>query len=147
MDATSKDHAIQNIPNFKGMQRKENNARKGFFEHGEYVKMRDALPRDERDLLIYAYYTGCRRSEILKLTWEYVDLPGWAVRLPSDDEETGLHMKNDEARIIPLGGPGKELYEMLDARKTLRDQICPNSPWVFFRSEDRTRRIHNSFVG
>ena len=138
---------VQAIPNFKGMQRKENNARKGFFEHGEYVKMRDALPRDERDLLIYAYYTGCRRGEILKLTWEYVDLPGWAVRLPSDDEETGLHMKNDEARIIPLGGPGKELYEMLDARKTLRDQICPTSPWVFFRSEDRTRRIHNSFVG
>ena len=109
--------------------------------------MRDALPRDERDVLIYAYYTGCRRSEILKLTWEYVDLPGCAVRLPSEDEGTGLHMKNDEGRVIPLGGPGKELYEMLQARKTLRDEICPYSRWVFFRSEDRTRRINNSFVG
>ena len=138
---------VQAIPNFKGIQRKENNARKGFFEHEEYVKMRDALPRDERDVLIYAYYTGCRRSEILKLTWEYVDLPGHAVRLPSEDEGSGLHMKNDEGRVIPLGGPGKELYEMLSARHILRSEVCPESPWVFFRSEDRTGRIHNSFVG
>jgi integrase len=114
------------------MQRKETNARKGFFEHGEYVKMRDALPRDERDVLIYAYYTGCRRSVILKLTWDYVDLPGRAVRLPSEDESSGLHMRNDEGRIIPLGGPGKELYDMLNARQVLRSEVCPKSPWVFF---------------
>ena len=116
------------------------NARQGFFEHDQFLKMREALPRDERDVLIYAYYTGCRRSEILKLTWQYVDLASGAIRLPAEDRGTDLHMKSGAARIIPLGGPGNELWDMLKRRAELRESLCPRTPWVFFKSENRGNR-------
>jgi integrase len=43
---------------------KENNARQGFFEHGEFVAFRNALP-----VVTFAYYTGWRKQEILSLKW------------------------------------------------------------------------------
>jgi len=48
---------------------KENNVRTGFFTHYEYLKLRDALPNYLRPVVAFAYYTGMRRSEILKLVW------------------------------------------------------------------------------
>lgn len=127
---------VTSIPSFAGLLFRENNARQGFFEHDEYTRMRDALPRDERDILVYAYYTGCRRSEILKLQWQFVDVASRCVRLPSEDKASGLHMKSNEARIIPLGD---ELYEMLAARQALVNEVCPASPWVFCHTMNANR--------
>jgi integrase len=46
-----------------------NNVRKGFFEHDEYLRLREALPDESRPILTFAYYTGCRNGEILDLQW------------------------------------------------------------------------------
>lgn len=48
----------------------ENNVRKGFFEHDEYLRMKQALPEEVRPLLVFAYHTACRKGEILFLRWD-----------------------------------------------------------------------------
>ena len=103
---------------------KENNVRKGFFEDSEYRALRDSLDDDVKPVLTFAYFTGCRRSEILGLKWSQVDLQDLAVRL--DPGTT----KNDEGRTIPLTG---ELLTVLQAEKAKRDVLTPRCPWVFNR--------------
>ena len=49
-------------------------------------------------------FTGCRRDEILKLQWDYVDFERGCLRLP--DSKTG-------AKLVPLGAPALELLERL----------------------------------
>jgi integrase len=102
----------------------ERNVRKGFFERNEFLKHRDALPEHLKPVTTFAYWTGCRKGEILGLTWTQVDLRERVVRL-----EPG-QTKNDESRIIPLAG---ELLEMLRMQKDIRDEKWAGCPWVFFR--------------
>jgi integrase len=101
----------------------EHNVRKGFFEHDQFLAMRTALPEYLRPVLTFAYYTGCRRGEILALQWSQVDLSERVVRL-----EPGT-TKNDEARNLPLTS---ELYEILSMQKSIRDAKFPTCSWVFF---------------
>ncbi len=103
---------------------KENNVRKGFFEHEDYTALLKTLPDELRPVLTFAYYTGCRKGEILSLQWSQVDLLEQVVRL-----EAGT-TKNDEPRLIPLA---PELYEVLKMQKAIRDHKYPDCPWVFFR--------------
>ena len=116
-----------NMPSFKGLFQREKNARQGFWEHQEYLTFRDALSIDERGPFIFGYWTGCRLGEILALEWPQIDLEGRAVRLRADQTKPG------EARVIPIGGPGGDLYEMLVAQKQRHAELCPDSLWVFFR--------------
>ena len=74
----------------------EDNVRKGFFEHDAFLSVRHALPEETRPVITFAYFTGCRKGEILALRWSQVDLDERVVRL--EPGET----KNDEARTIPL---------------------------------------------
>ncbi|WAC08432.1 MAG: tyrosine-type recombinase/integrase [Thermodesulfobacteriota bacterium] len=60
---------------------KESNVRKGFFEHHEYLALKKALPDYLRPVITFAYHTGCRKAEILNLTWNRVDLKEGTVRL------------------------------------------------------------------
>src|SRR6187549_3134237 len=60
----------------------ENPPRQGFFEHTEYLSVRQHLPRAFRDVLDFAYYSGWRRNEILGLLWSEVDLHAGVIRLP-----------------------------------------------------------------
>jgi integrase len=49
---------------------KENNVRKGFFEHGEFTALRKELPEYLKDFATFAYKVGWRSSEIINLTWK-----------------------------------------------------------------------------
>ena len=89
----------------------ENNVRKGFFEDAQYRALLRELPEELRPVLSFAYYTGCRRGEILNLQWSQVDLTHKIVRL-----EPGT-TKNDEARIIPLVS---DLLTTLEEQKRAR---------------------------
>ena len=60
---------------------REDNVRKGFFEHGDFVNLMDALPDYLKPVIRFAYSTGWRRQEILSLTWKQVDLSQGTVRL------------------------------------------------------------------
>jgi integrase len=125
LGALSTPPKVGRVPHFPML--KVNNARQGFFEHSEYQAMFRALREELRPVLAFAYYTGCRRGEILSLQWPQVDLMEKAVRL-----EVGT-TKNNEARIIPLA---PELLDLLTLQKTRRDQYWPDTPWVFYRYAD-----------
>ena len=93
---------------------KENNVRKGFFEHGEFIALRSALPSYLKDFATFAYKTGWRVSEIAGLKWNQVDRDNGIVRL-----ETG-ETKNDEARTVYLDEELKEVIaRQWDNRKNL----------------------------
>src|SRR5262249_28754990 len=94
----------------------ENNVRKGFFEHDHFIRIRTALPEEIRPVLTFAYYTGCRKGEILMLRWNQTDLAERLVKLESGET------KNGEARTIPLA---PELYEVLAMQRAIRDQHWP----------------------
>lgn len=108
----------------------ENNVRKGFFEDAQYRALLRELPEELKPVLSFAYYTGCRRGEILNLQWSQVDLTHKIVRL-----EPGT-TKNDEARIIPLVS---DLLTALGEQKRARDAQHPNCDWVFSREGEQIR--------
>lgn len=119
--------ANESLPPFPS-KLKENNVRKGFFEHHDYKALLRTLPIELRPVLTFGYYTGCRKGEILGLQWSQVDLLEHVVRL-----EAGT-TKNDQARLIPLA---PELYEALKMQKSIRERKYPTCPWVFFRDGEQ----------
>ena len=94
---------------------KENNTRKGFFEHAEFVALRDNLPDYLKGFVTFAYKTGWRMSEIIGLTWSQVDRGNGIVRL-----EVG-ETKNDEARTAYLDEELRDVFHnQWEARKKSR---------------------------
>jgi integrase len=69
-----------------------------------------------RDFLLVALFTGMRRSEIARLRWDEVDLPGRMIRLPTT--------KNGDPLDLPLSG---FLFDVIARRRALVGQ----SEWVF----------------
>ena len=55
-----------------------------------------AETEDARDVLLVALFTGMRRSEILRLKWDYLDFAGGLLRLPTT--------KNGDPLELPLVG-------------------------------------------
>jgi len=91
---------------------KTNNARKGFFEHGDFLALRDNLPDYLKGFVTFAYRSGWRLSEITNLTWQQVDLDQGIARL-----EVG-ETKNDEARTLYLDAELKKvLLDQQERRK------------------------------
>jgi integrase len=110
---------VARMPQFKLLP--ENNARQGFFEHSDYEAILRELPPHIQPILTFAYYTGCRRGEILKLRWSQVDLKTGVVRLPGSITKTGA------GRIIPLT---PEVVASLEMQKT-RAMWHPTQDCVF----------------
>lgn len=110
----------------------EDAPRSGFFERPEFERLCAELPPEISDVAVFAYWTGCRKSEILTLRWTQVDLSDRVVRL----EIT----KSGDTREIPLAD---DLHEMLTRRRREHDEKWPFSPWVFCREG---RRIMNFYA-
>lgn len=93
---------VARMPNFELLP--EQNARQGFLEPGEYRAILRQLPAHLQGILTFAFFTGCRRGEILGLRWDQVDLDTGVVRLLAGET------KNGEGRTIPLAS---EVVDML----------------------------------
>jgi integrase len=104
---------------------KEDNTRRGFFEHGEFLALRDTLPSYLKGFVTFAYYTGWRRSEIFSLQWSQVDLEEGIVRLEPGDT------KNSEGRTLYLEPALLELMRNLKRKQRL------GCPYVFHLSGKR----------
>lgn len=94
---------------------KENNVRKGFIEHKEYLALREALPEYLKPVLSFGYFSGWRKTEILSLKWNQVNLREGIVRL--EPGET----KNSEGRTLYME---PELWEMLKQLHKNRRMDC-----------------------
>ncbi len=109
-----------------------NNTRQGFFEHSEFLAVRDNLPDHLRPVVTFAYLTGWRvRSEILALEWRQIDFDSGMVRL-----EPGT-TKNKEGRVFPfsvvpdLADVLARQWELTKALQVERGVIIPR---VFHRN-------------
>jgi integrase len=79
----------------------ESAPRPGFFEHAEYLAVREHLSRRCSDVLDFAYYSGWRRGEIIGLTWREIDMAGSVIRL--DPERS----KTTTGRLLPMSQAGE----------------------------------------
>ena len=112
---------------------RESNTRKGFFEHENFLTLRDALPDYLKPVVTFAYHTGWRRGEILNLTWDKVDLKAGIVRL--DPGET----KNDDGRTIYLN---EELVKEIHVLHGKRRLGCP---YVFHNEGHQIRDYRDAW--
>lgn len=89
------------------------------------------------DFIRLALNTGCRKNELLKLSWDRVDLKANVLRLE------GEHTKSGRRRAVPLND---EARRALLNRARFRAQHCPDSDWVFARrSGKRIQFMQNGF--
>ena len=95
-----------------------------------------------RDFIELALNTGCRKTELLNLKWEQVDFSTRLLHL----EQT----KSGEWQTVPINEGARQV---LVRRMRLRDEICPDTPWVFFhmvptvntKAGDRVKDVKKSF--
>jgi integrase len=101
---------------------KENNTRKGFFEHKDFLALLDALPDYLKPMVMFGYKVGWRDQEITSLTWDAVDIENGIVTLRVGET------KNDEGRTVYLDDELKSLFrELWENRQSLQNP----SPFVF----------------
>jgi integrase len=98
---------------------KENNVRKGFFEHDQFLALRDHLPEYLKGFVTFAYKTGWRISEISELTWQQLDREQGIVRIEAGET------KNDEARTVYMDEELKEIVkQQWEARKKAKKLLA-----------------------
>lgn len=90
---------------------KEDNARQGFFERGDFEAVVAYLPEPVNDIARFAYWSGWRRGEILGLTWDMVDRSAREIRLRTS--------KNGSGRVLPLAIG--ELWDIVERRWAARE--------------------------
>lgn len=112
----------------------ENPPRSGFFEAEPFARLCAELLPDVADVALFAFWTGCRKSEILRLRWPQIDLGEAMIRLD--------RTKNGEDRDVPMSDP---LFEMLSRRRAQRDAKWKASPWVFSREGERIVNFYTSW--
>ena len=95
-----------------------------------------------RDFIELALNTGCRKGELLNLKWKNIDFSTRLLHL----EET----KSGEWQTVPTNEAARQI---LVRRMRLRDEVCPDTPWVFFhvvpavnsKVGDRVKDVKKSF--
>jgi integrase len=110
---------------------KENNVRQGFFEHAEFLALREALPAYLKGFVTFAYKKGWRMSEISLLPLKQVDFDNGIVRLESGTT------KNDEGRTVYLDDEELEIFEQQRDTRAHHKKVLP----YVFVNEAGTDRI------
>ncbi len=136
MGAKQTPPTVDRVPHIPMLR--ENNVRKGFFEHGDFIKLREALPEYLRGFITFAYKTGWRLGEVTALTWDKVDLKRGVVRLDPGEA------KNSEPRTIVVDA---ELLEILNRQWKLRGKSGSVLPFVFLNAKgtDRIKQFVKSW--
>jgi site-specific recombinase XerD len=93
------------------------------------VIIEDAAEPVMKEIIMYGYMTGARRSEIINQTWENIDFRNMEIKISNTDT---FHTKSKENRLIPINNT---LAEML-REKFYREQIINRMEYVF-RYHDR----------
>lgn len=102
----------------------------------EFDQLLAAAPTHLRPILLIAYHTGMRKSEILNLTSDRVDLKTGVIHLRPEDTKT------QEGRIIPLT---KELSETLKNATIYLDSLGKPVPHIFTYAGRRLGSVRWAF--
>jgi integrase len=116
----------------------EDNARQGFFEYGDFIALRNALPSHLYGFVTFGYKTGMRISEIAKLTWDKVNRDDWYIRLESTDT------KNKHPRTIYLDDELTEVFQSQWEKRKAEGRLLP---YVFTNrtGTDRIKRFDKAW--
>jgi integrase len=127
---------VDRVPHIPMLE--ENNVRKGFFEHNEFLALRDALPGYLKGFVTFAYKSGWRVSEVMGLKWSNVDLQKRTAWL-----EIGM-TKNKEGRIIYLDD---ELIDVFNAQRKAQKRGNVIMPYVFSnrKGDDRIKDFRRAW--
>ena len=98
---------------------KEKNFRKVFFEHADFLVLRENLPEHLRAFVTFAYKTGWRCSEISCLMWVQIDLKNGVAML------NPCETKNDDGRTVYLGTELQLILEHEWQARRKRNIILP----------------------
>jgi integrase len=80
----------------KKVLKRNSNARDTILARDQFESLMEKLPRHAKPIVATGYYTGMRRSEILRLIWDKVDLKNRVITLEAEDT------KDKEPRVIPI---------------------------------------------
>jgi integrase len=98
---------IERVP-FRGLKNlKEHNIRDRILSPEEFENLLACCPPHTARVVLMGYYTAMRKSEILNLKWDNLDLKNGFIRL------SGLMTKTGEGRVIPLHGRVLEMLTSL----------------------------------
>jgi integrase len=86
MAADEKNISIQSLRKVKPLE--EDNVRKRYPTEDELKKLFSNLPPHARQIVVTAFYSAMRLSELMKLTWDRVDLERGLIHLRAQDTKT-----------------------------------------------------------
>jgi len=123
---------VERVPYIPKLE--EDNVREEFFTDQEYVDLLEELPEAIRPVVTFAYWYGWRKSEILGLTWDKVNLEEGTVRLVRGKS------KNRSAREIELF---PEVLGML--REMWNDKARIKTEYVFHRNGNEVKDFYGAW--
>ena len=100
---------------------RENNCRVRYLEQDEIERLLNACTGYLKNIVVIALNTGMRKSEILNLKWENINIKQGFIYL--------LDTKNGDKREIPINGTVKHV--LITQRKH------PKSPYVFYNKDGK----------
>lgn len=103
---------------------REDNARGGYLDDDRYRALLEALPAYLQPLFVVGFHTGCRRGELLRLTWDRVDFE--AKQIFMSPQTT----KARAPRTLPIYG---DMQRYLAEALRERNDGWPGSDLVFSR--------------
>jgi integrase len=121
---------------------REDNRRKGFFEHSDYLALIEHLPAYLKPAIQTTYVTGWRiTSEILTRQKHHVDLDAGWLRL--EPGET----KNGEGRMFPLTPELREVIQhQLQRTRALEVATERIIPWLFHHDGNPIRVFRRAWM-
>ncbi len=104
---------------------KENNGRVRYLSDGEEAHLIEALPEWLRPLVLTAIHTGMRKSELLKLKWDDIDLAAGAITI--------REAKSGETERIPTNQTVRQMLAALREARMRRAKKTGDARELFGR--------------
>ena len=97
-------------------------------EFPEFFEAVEAEPEIERDFFLMLLFTGARKSNVLSMAWQDINLDLCVWNVPAEQSKNGI------AYNVPLVKPALEILER-------RRQMNPDSQWVFESPASKTGHL------
>ncbi|NLD36770.1 MAG: site-specific integrase [Desulfatiglans sp.] len=114
---------------------REDNIRKGFFEHWEFLKLMEKASEHIKPLVTFMYFTGWRFSEVVNITWDMVDIDNGVITIPP-----GM-TKNKKGRHYYMPDNILEMIRDIWSKRVERIRINESAPDYVFTNKNYTDRI------